>query len=127
VGFAEASDNLPTTLSTPMPGHRIDITQFANGRTAGAAPTPTELALEQNYPNPFNPLTTIRYSIPKHDHMRLSIRNLLGEEIRVLLDAEIAPGVYELSFDASGLGSGVYVYTLETGGASISKRMVFAK
>jgi hypothetical protein len=127
VWFVEANDDLYTTLSTPMPGHRIDITQFANGRTAGAAPTPTELALEQNYPNPFNPLTTIRYSIPKHDHMRLSIRNLLGEEIRVLLDAEIAPGVYELSFDASGLGSGVYVYTLETGGASISKRMVFAK
>ena len=72
-----------------------------------------KFALEQNYPNPFNPTTTIGFGIPKKGNVRLSILNILGEEIRILLNEEKEAGYHSIDFNASELPSGVYLYRLQ--------------
>ena len=76
---------------------------------------PIEYILEQNYPNPFNPITKIRYVIPSLSKVRISIFDVLGNEIVNLVNKEQAKGKYEIEFDASGLSSGVYFYQLRSG------------
>ena len=85
------------------------------------------IILEQNYPNPFNPSTKIRYSIPEHSSVTLKVFNLLGEEIETLVNGEQSAGVYEATFDASNLSSGIYFYTLQTENFSSSKKMILIK
>jgi hypothetical protein len=97
-----------------------------------AAPTagiPVEFALGQNYPNPFNPATTIRFSIPAGTAGRtsLQIHDLLGREVATLVNEPREPGVYTVTFDASHLASGVYVYRLTTGEYATTKRMMLVK
>ncbi len=88
---------------------------------------PSDYQLEQNYPNPFNPSTKIRYSIPEHSSVTLKVFNLLGEEIETLVNTEQSAGVYEATFDASNLSSGIYFYTLQTDNFSSSKKMILIK
>jgi hypothetical protein len=88
---------------------------------------PTIFQLEQNYPNPFNPSTKIRYSIPEYSSVTLKVFNLLGEEIETLVNSEQSAGVYEATFDASNLASGIYFYTLQTDNFSSSKKMILIK
>ena len=88
---------------------------------------PLTFKLDQNYPNPFNPTTTIKYSIPETGHVRLSIYNMIGEEVRVLVNGQVEAGFYEKTFDASNLPSGAYVYKLETPGYVQVKKMLLLK
>lgn len=81
-----------------------------------STPTPLTFALQQNYPNPFNPSTTIRYTLPEASHVRLSVYNLLGEEIAVLVNEQRQAGVYDQRFEASSLPSGTYFYRIEAQG-----------
>ena len=74
---------------------------------------PNEFVLEQNYPNPFNPTTTIRYSILKQSLVSISIYDLLGREIKELVNENKSSGNYTISFDASELTSGIYFYRLQ--------------
>jgi hypothetical protein len=76
---------------------------------------PTNFLLFQNYPNPFNPSTTIKYELPKSSEVRLSIFDLLGREVSVLVNERRDAGVYDVKFDGSGLSSGVYFYRLQAG------------
>ena len=69
--------------------------------------------LEQNYPNPFNPSTVIKYTIPFESNVKLKIYNELGEEVKDLVSEIKSAGVYQLSFNAGGLSSGVYYYTIK--------------
>lgn len=73
---------------------------------------PKEYALWNNYPNPFNPVTTIKYTLPKESSIRLTIYNSLGEEVIELVSGVIPTGTYEEKFNASGLSSGRYFYTI---------------
>jgi hypothetical protein len=74
---------------------------------------PTEYTLSQNYPNPFNPSTTIKFSVPQESNVKLSIYNLLGQEVNVLINNQIQqPGTYNVTFDARDLTSGIYFYRL---------------
>ena len=68
---------------------------------------PTNYTLFQNYPNPFNPTTTIRFSIPQDSHVRLTVYNLLGQEVKELVDSDRVAGIHQVQFDASNLPSGV--------------------
>lgn len=84
-------------------------------------PTPTmpsELLLGQNYPNPFNPTTKIAFTIPGPStaHVKLAVFDMLGKEVALLADEQLAPGTYSRTFDARGLASGVYVYRLQVTG-----------
>ena len=76
---------------------------------------PTAFALKQNYPNPFNPSTNVTYELPRSAVVRLSVYDMLGREVSVLVDERIDAGVHEVKFDASGLSSGVYFYRLQAG------------
>ncbi len=88
---------------------------------------PDKFKLEQNYPNPFNPTTKIRYSIPKNSFVTLKVFNLLGEEIETLVNSEQSAGVYEATFDASKLSSGIYFYTLQTKNFNLTKKMILIR
>ncbi len=80
-----------------------------------AGEAPIKFALLQNYPNPFNPKTVIRYSLPAPAYVRLRVFNTLGQNVRTLIDQKQKAGAYAVSFDASELVSGVYLYRLEAG------------
>ena len=88
---------------------------------------PTEYILTQNYPNPFNPATKIDFSLPKDSDVELTVYNILGQQVEVLINGFRNAGTYELTWDASNLPSGVYIYRLETGSNVISKKMMLLK
>jgi len=88
---------------------------------------PVILNLEQNYPNPFNPVTNIKYSNPVQSRVRLSVFNLKGQLVKELVNDVQCPGNYTISLDASGLGSGIYFYRLDTETGSITRKMVLSK
>jgi len=93
----------------------------------GLVSTPTSLHLSQNYPNPFNPTTQIAYQLPDAANVRLSIFNLLGQEVEVLVNERKEAGSYTASWNAGNLSSGVYMYRLEVGSNVITKRMTLIK
>ena len=84
-------------------------------------------ALDQNYPNPFNPSTQIRFTLQSSDVTRLTVYDILGREIAVLVDGVMPAGAHTATFDASNLTSGVYIYKLEAGGQVMTKRMTLVK
>jgi hypothetical protein len=88
---------------------------------------PTEFTLDQNYPNPFNPSTVIKYSLPEASDVVLGIYDILGREIKILVNEIKQPGYYEINFDAGNLPSGVYIYRLETKNFTKSQKMVLVK
>jgi hypothetical protein len=89
--------------------------------------TPTKYSLSQNYPNPFNPVTRINFEIPKQGFVNVKIFDVLGREIRTLVNEVKAPGIYAVDFNASELSSGVYFYRLESNGFTDIKRMMLIK
>ncbi|MBU1038820.1 T9SS type A sorting domain-containing protein [Patescibacteria group bacterium] len=88
---------------------------------------PVEYQLVQNYPNPFNPSTKIRYSIPKSSNVTLTIYNILGQQVTVLVNEYQSVGNYEYSFTAENLASGTYIYRLVAGNYVSTKKMVYVK
>ncbi|PID59622.1 MAG: hypothetical protein CR986_04975 [Ignavibacteriae bacterium] len=83
--------------------------------------------LSQNYPNPFNPNTTINYTIPSTNKVKLKIYDVLGEEIETLVDELQNQGKYSVNFDASNLSSGIYYYQLITENFIKTKKMILLK
>ena len=88
---------------------------------------PLTFALEQNYPNPFNPSTSIKYSVPENGFVKLSVYNLVGEEVSVLVNETVDAGFYEVAFNAANLPSGTYFYRLQTGNSLQTKKMILLK
>jgi hypothetical protein len=93
---------------------------------------PSEFLLEQNYPNPFNPSTTISYSIPQNGGFEssivtLKIYDILGREIKTLVNEKQSAGNYQVQFDATKLTSGVYIYKLQSGKFIDSKKMLLLR
>jgi hypothetical protein len=83
--------------------------------------------LYQNYPNPFNPLTIIKYQIPEDGLVVLKIYDLLGKEVRTLVNQQRTAGIYELNFEAGSLASGVYLYRLQVNDYISTKKMMLLK
>ena len=88
---------------------------------------PTSFTLRQNFPNPFNPSTTIEFGLDQAESVRLSIYDLAGREVAVLVEGQHPSGAYRVTFDASGLASGVYLYRLRTSAHTTSKTMLLLK
>lgn len=86
-----------------------------------------EFILEQNYPNPFNPGTLIKYSLAERSNVTLKVYDVLGNEVAVLVNSKQEVGSYDVNFDASNLASGLYIYTLNTGSFTSSKKMMLLK
>ncbi|MBK8549960.1 MAG: T9SS type A sorting domain-containing protein [Ignavibacteria bacterium] len=74
---------------------------------------PESFKLYQNYPNPFNPVTTISYSLPKSEIVKIKIYDVAGKEILLFVNEAKDAGVYEIQFDGSNLASGIYFYKIE--------------
>jgi len=88
---------------------------------------PTECSLEQNRPNPFNPATQISFSLPEASYVRLQVFNIIGQEVVTLVDGQVDAGYHTVTWDASGVVSGVYLYRLETSAFVSTKKMVLLK
>jgi len=88
---------------------------------------PMEFSLEQNYPNSFNPSTKIRYELPERSFVTIKVYDVLGEEVATLVNEEKSAGNYEVEFDAAGLSSGIYFYTLSTGNFLSTKKMILLR
>lgn len=83
--------------------------------------------LEQNYPNPFNPVTHIKFNLKENEFTTLKIYDALGNLVKTLLNQELVGGKYDISFDASELANGMYVYQLVSGNNVQSKKMILLK
>jgi hypothetical protein len=88
---------------------------------------PAEYVLQQNYPNPFNPTTTINFNTPKEDFVNVTIYNSLGEKVATLLDGVLSGGSHALTFDATGLASGLYILKMSSGSFSNTIKMNLMK
>lgn len=86
-----------------------------------------ELKLSQNFPNPFNPVTTIKFQIPVKSKATLKIIDMLGREIKTLVDGEVAAGEHKIFFDGSFLSSGIYICQLIANGKLYTKKMMLLK
>jgi hypothetical protein len=86
-----------------------------------------EYSLEQNYPNPFNPETVIKYSIPNSGRVVIKIFNVLGKELKTLVNEIKEAGSYEITFNAEDLSSGVYFYKLESGEYLKIRKMILLR
>ena len=96
--------------------------------------SPTKFSLEQNYPNPFNPSTTIKYSLSVVEtrggvsqHVTLKVYDILGREVATLVNQKQNPGNYKVTFDATNLPSGVYVYRMQSGNFTSSKKLILLR
>ena len=89
--------------------------------------TPDQFNLSQNYPNPFNPSTKITYSIKEASVVNITVFNVLGQEVTQLVNGFRNAGTYEVTFDATELPSGMYLYTLEANGQRFTKKMTLLK
>jgi len=113
------------------PGSRVDggINElaFRLEQTDEATPTPERYRLFQNYPNPFNPETIFQYEIPKESPVRLEIFDITGRLVTVVVDEMQQPGSYQVTWDASNIASGIYIYRLRVDGFVQSRRMTLIK
>lgn len=119
-------NNSDSTLKVNLYG----VCGTINGITQISGEVPNSFSLKQNYPNPFNPSTIIRFGIPSsasNETVSLKVFDALGREVAVLISSRLSAGLYEASFDASGLTSGIYFYRLTAGGFTDTKRMVLVK
>jgi subtilisin-like proprotein convertase family protein len=102
-----------------------------NGAVTGIQPVtnnlPNKFNLAQNYPNPFNPITNIRFDIPKDVNVKLVIYDILGKEVKSLVNEFTKAGEYKVQFDATNIASGTYFYRLEAGDFVDVKKLVVIK
>lgn len=88
---------------------------------------PADFNLMQNYPNPFNPGTVIRYSLPGESNVSIKVYDIAGKEVADLLNLKQEAGVHELKFDAAGLSTGIYFYTIKAGNFTRTRKMILMK
>jgi hypothetical protein len=111
-------------------GTGIELLDIEPGTTTGVANQniiPKYFTLYQNYPNPFNPTTVITYSLPKAGFVTLKVYNEIGQEITTLVKGFKSASTYQITFNASKLSNGVYIYTLKSGNYTLSKKMLLIK
>ena len=112
--------------------HDLHFTTHATGVNENPMQVAESFELLQNYPNPFNSMTTIRYELSQTSHVQLTIYNLLGHEIKRLVDWFQSPGAYRVTWDgrdlnAKAVNGGVYIYRLEAGDYGQTHKMVLLR
>jgi len=110
----------------------IKITTYNGGISGveennGNGLIPMKYSLEQNFPNPFNPETQINYSVAKNGFVKISVFDLLGREISVLVNEVKNAGYYSVNLNASNLSSGVYFYRMSCNGFVDTRKLTFIK
>jgi hypothetical protein len=112
--------------------HQVGDVVYINLVPASAVPAeqnivPKDIYLKQNYPNPFNPSTQIEYGLAKAGQVKLTVYNLLGQVMTVLVDSRQNAGIHKILWQPAGLAAGVYLYRLETEGIQFTKKLVLLK
>ncbi|HSD64056.1 MAG TPA: T9SS type A sorting domain-containing protein [Ignavibacteriaceae bacterium] len=90
-------------------------------------PIPLTFNLAQNYPNPFNPSTRIEFNVPETGNVKLTVYNVLGQEVAVLVNGMVTAGLHTATFNASSLPSGTYIYKLQSNNSVMVKKMMLMK
>ncbi len=134
-GVPNISLNFDGKITTIFTGNNfVDITNLSNHSTTGVKDggnnesIPQDFNLSQNYPNPFNPNTTIEFEIKEDAKVKLTVYNILGEQVAELVNGDINMGTHKVDFNAANLASGVYVYRLDAGNKfTETKKMVLMK
>lgn len=88
---------------------------------------PLQFSIQQNYPNPFNPSTLIEFSLPQTVRTRLSVYDVLGREVAILLNEVVQAGSHTVQFNAQNIPSGVYLYQIQAGAFSATRKMILMK
>jgi len=112
--------NLSGSMSVPGNKNMVTVNKAKNE-------IPLEYSLSQNFPNPFNPKTKIKFSIPRNGMVKIVLYDILGNEVKTLINEIKQAGNYEIGFDASQISSGVYVYKMTSGDYQSSKKMTVIK
>ncbi len=119
-----------TDVGLPFNGTAPDLGCFETAgpnSVSGENVRASTFRLEQNYPNPFNPTTQIEYRLAKGGMVNLNVYDILGNEVEQLVNSDHPAGSHVISFDASGLSSGVYFYRIQAGTFSQTRKMIIAK
>lgn len=132
--YSVAADNNSNVFVTGISFDSLsdfDIATIKYSQAIGIQPIgeviPRDYSLEQNYPNPFNPQTRIRFSIPLSGLTEVKIYNALGIEAAELLNEELEAGVFEITWNAAALPSGIYFCRIRSGNFSKTNKMIFVK
>ncbi|NBB76987.1 MAG: T9SS type A sorting domain-containing protein [Bacteroidetes bacterium] len=88
---------------------------------------PATITLDQNYPNPFNPSTVIRYQLPEAAQVSLEVFDMAGRKVADLVNGQVSAGSHTVNFDASQLSSGIYMYRLQTGSTTLTRKLTVVK
>ena len=88
---------------------------------------PLKFELSHNYPNPFNPITTIQYTLPNDQFVKLNVYNIKGEMVSELVKGDVKAGIHKVNFDGNQFTSGQYFYRIETKGFTKIQKMVLIK
>jgi len=115
------------SLSWPSPPLQFVKIKTTTSVNDNINEVPTVFSMSQNYPNPFNPSTTINYSVPQTNFVNISVYDMLGREIVKLVNEEKSPGNYGVKFDGSNYSSGVYIYRMQVGSFTLSKKLMLIK
>lgn len=116
-----------TNLAGTEFGKQISFSTLMGTDLGSETDKPIEFRLDQNYPNPFNPSTQISFSLPTGVHVDLAVFDMTGKRIKQLVDAFTAAGTHRVTFDASALPSGVYMYVIRAGEWAASSKMTLIK
>jgi hypothetical protein len=114
-------------ISTNYDYALVKYSQLLTGINQTNNSIPDSYMLNQNYPNPFNPITRIEFSIPVAGNVNVSVYDILGNEVEVIVHDNLQPGTYSVDFNAEKYSSGVYFYRLVSGNFTDSKKMIIAK
>ncbi len=138
--WVELSDGLPNTVAMHLDFHQATNKLRIGTHGRGVWQTdivvglinynneiPAKFSLQQNYPNPFNPVTTIKYDIIKDGFVKLAVYDILGKELKSIVNQNQKAGSYTAQFDGSNLTSGVYFYQIFTNGFTETKKMMLIK
>jgi hypothetical protein len=129
--YVDGSVQPGTFYSYRLMIHDVNGDATVYGQMATATPvnavSPADYVLSQNYPNPFNPSTMISFNLKEAGRVRLSVFDVLGREVAVLVNGDRAAGSYDVNFNAGNLPTGVYLYRLEAGSFSAVRKLVLLK
>ena len=107
--------------------YEFDPSAVSTHSERGSPEHANSFVLAQNYPNPFNPSTQISFTLPVSGHVRLAVFDMLGHEVRLVLDRTMPSGSHEVSFSANDLPSGIYTYVMRSGGQLLQRKMVLSR
>lgn len=126
-GTSSPSFAVADAIRFGLTGERVGETSAHGDLDRHTQDLPGMMRLGQNYPNPFNPLTVIPFYLPEDAYVQIAVYDLLGRRVALAADSRYASGSHRVSFDASGLPSGVYLYELTAGSKRLNKRMLLVK